>query len=205
MKTVLKITNAIAALVMVMTMTACQSDEVIQPVDEAPMIEESWTDFDNENHDSDLLGHTVIKYHITPTLVSDSVFYAPLYDGENIRSRSSNIYSVPLNVSPQNNKGLYQVSFKVKNVTVRYQTINTAWIPTDTDAINLDIEVNKNSENMISSPKIQITDVAPKQNLRVGVSITSNEGGSYNTYIIDFIAAINGANAVIRDMSHAKK
>lgn len=211
MRTKLFITCMIMTLLSMITLASCSSE-----FDEMEMPKEANVTFDDElfNLDCDTtqfnqLKPLIISYKLTPTVISDSCeFYSIRNDTKTLargkdkdEDEVKDKYRVPLKYTLNN--GVYHVNFKVKNITVKYKSKYHDVFPSEENSMTLEIEVNKDATNTIKILSTNLSGTAPFKAIRIKVKIDSDEGGTNHTYMIGFIATLDGNYAVIEDFSYA--
>lgn len=218
MRTKLFITCMIVTLLSMITLASCSSEfgEMEMPKEANVTFDDELFNLDCDTTQFNQLNPLIISYKLTPTVISDSCeFYSIRNDTKTLawgkdkdedEDEVKDKYRVPLKYTLNN--GVYHVNFKVKNITVKYESKYHDVFPSEENSITLEIEVNKDATNTIKilSTKILSTNLsgtAPFKAIRIKVKIDSDEGGTNHTYMIGFIATLESNYAVIEDFSYA--
>lgn len=218
MRTKLFITCMIVTLLSMITLASCSSEfgEMEMPKEANVTFDDELFNLDCDTTQFNQLNPLIISYKLTPTVISDSCeFYSIRNDTKTLargkdkdedEDEVKDKYRVPLKYTLNN--GVYHVNFKVKNITVKYESKYHDVFPSEENSITLEIEVNKDATNTIKilSTKILSTNLsgtAPFKAIKIMVKIDSDEGGTNHTYMIGFIATLESNYAVIEDFSYA--
>lgn len=209
MRTKLFITCMIVTLLSMITLASCSSEfgEMEMPKEANVTFDDELFNLDCDTTQFNQLNPLIISYKLTPTIISDSCeFYSIRNETKTLargkdKDEVKDKYRVPLKYTLKN--GLYHVNFKVKNVTVKYKSKYHDVFPSEENSITLEIEVNKDATNTIKILSTNLSGTAPFKAIKIKVKIDSDEGGTNHTYIIGFIATLEGNYAVIEDFSYA--
>lgn len=211
MRTKLFITCMIMTLLSMITLASCSSefDEMETPKEANVTFDDELFNLDCDTTQFNQLTPLIISYKLTPTVISDSCeFYSIRNDTKTLargkdkdEDEVKDKYRVPLKYTLNN--GVYHVNFKVKNITVKYESKYHDVFPTEANSMTLEIEVNKDATNTIKILSKDLSGTAPFKAIRIKVKIDSDEGGTNHTYMIGFIATLESNYAVIEDFSYA--